>query len=134
MIFTIDPTAEGSGSLGETRRPAPLTTMPPHQTEPCGLTRHNLPRVGGVRVQFCHERIRNRQRHMRRRPRRHRSKTAHREAFAQLRDMANLITVRLQRGDGQAWGFRLQGGKDFSAPLVLQRSLRSGADQTPIIV
>ncbi|XP_061519741.1 PDZ and LIM domain protein Zasp isoform X1 [Anopheles gambiae] len=35
--------------------------------------------------------------------------------------MANLITVRLQRGDGQAWGFRLQGGKDFSAPLVLQR-------------
>uniref|UniRef100_A0A182VEM6 PDZ domain-containing protein n=1 Tax=Anopheles merus TaxID=30066 RepID=A0A182VEM6_ANOME len=36
-------------------------------------------------------------------------------------DMANLITVRLQRGDGQAWGFRLQGGKDFSAPLVLQR-------------
>uniref|UniRef100_A0A8W7PH07 Adaptor protein enigma n=1 Tax=Anopheles coluzzii TaxID=1518534 RepID=A0A8W7PH07_ANOCL len=56
--------------------------MPPHQTEPCGLTRHNLPRVG---------------------------------------DMANLITVRLQRGDGQAWGFRLQGGKDFSAPLVLQR-------------
>ncbi|XP_049546994.1 PDZ and LIM domain protein Zasp-like isoform X3 [Anopheles darlingi] len=35
--------------------------------------------------------------------------------------MANLTTVRLQRGDGQAWGFRLQGGKDFSAPLVLQR-------------
>ncbi|XP_058066812.1 PDZ and LIM domain protein Zasp-like isoform X3 [Anopheles bellator] len=35
--------------------------------------------------------------------------------------MANLITVRLQRTDGQAWGFRLQGGKDFSAPLVLQR-------------
>uniref|UniRef100_A0A182KIU6 PDZ domain-containing protein n=1 Tax=Anopheles christyi TaxID=43041 RepID=A0A182KIU6_9DIPT len=35
--------------------------------------------------------------------------------------MANLMTVRLQRGDGQAWGFRLQGGKDFSAPLVLQR-------------
>uniref|UniRef100_A0A182WBF0 Uncharacterized protein n=1 Tax=Anopheles minimus TaxID=112268 RepID=A0A182WBF0_9DIPT len=38
-----------------------------------------------------------------------------------LRHMANLMTVRLQRGDGQAWGFRLQGGKDFSAPLVLQR-------------
>uniref|UniRef100_A0A182PIM4 PDZ domain-containing protein n=1 Tax=Anopheles epiroticus TaxID=199890 RepID=A0A182PIM4_9DIPT len=38
-----------------------------------------------------------------------------------LHDMANLMTVRLQRGDGQAWGFRLQGGKDFSAPLVLQR-------------
>ncbi|XP_052860897.1 PDZ and LIM domain protein Zasp-like isoform X2 [Anopheles cruzii] len=35
--------------------------------------------------------------------------------------MANLMTVRLQRTDGQAWGFRLQGGKDFSAPLVLQR-------------
>ncbi|XP_053676476.1 PDZ and LIM domain protein Zasp isoform X1 [Anopheles nili] len=35
--------------------------------------------------------------------------------------MANLMTVRLQRGEGQAWGFRLQGGKDFSAPLVLQR-------------
>lgn len=35
--------------------------------------------------------------------------------------MANLITVQLQRGQGQPWGFRLQGGKDFSAPLVLQR-------------
>ncbi|XP_055631158.1 PDZ and LIM domain protein Zasp-like isoform X8 [Toxorhynchites rutilus septentrionalis] len=35
--------------------------------------------------------------------------------------MANLITVRLQRGEGQSWGFRLQGGKDFSSPLVLQR-------------
>lgn len=35
--------------------------------------------------------------------------------------MANLITVRLQRGEGQPWGFRLQGGKDFSSPLVLQR-------------
>uniref|UniRef100_A0A182FEG1 Uncharacterized protein n=1 Tax=Anopheles albimanus TaxID=7167 RepID=A0A182FEG1_ANOAL len=40
--------------------------------------------------------------------------------------MANLITVRLQRGDGQAWGFRLQGGKDFSAPLVLQRLVALG--------
>uniref|UniRef100_A0A182Q2P3 PDZ domain-containing protein n=1 Tax=Anopheles farauti TaxID=69004 RepID=A0A182Q2P3_9DIPT len=39
--------------------------------------------------------------------------------------MANLITVRLQRTDGQAWGFRLQGGKDFSAPLVLQRMTNS---------
>lgn len=35
--------------------------------------------------------------------------------------MANLITVQLRRGEGQPWGFRLQGGKDFSAPLVLQR-------------
>ncbi|XP_021698072.1 PDZ and LIM domain protein Zasp isoform X3 [Aedes aegypti] len=35
--------------------------------------------------------------------------------------MANLITVRLQRNEGQPWGFRLQGGKDFSSPLVLQR-------------
>ncbi|XP_055602935.1 PDZ and LIM domain protein Zasp isoform X11 [Uranotaenia lowii] len=35
--------------------------------------------------------------------------------------MANLITVRLQRNQGQPWGFRLQGGKDFSSPLVLQR-------------
>lgn len=36
-------------------------------------------------------------------------------------EMANLITVRLQRSEGQPWGFRLQGGKDFGTPLVLQK-------------
>ncbi|XP_058460555.1 PDZ and LIM domain protein Zasp isoform X10 [Malaya genurostris] len=48
--------------------------------------------------------------------------------------MANLITVRLQRGEGQAWGFRLQGGKDFSSPLVLQRvNGGSVADQAGLL-
>ncbi|XP_058829441.1 PDZ and LIM domain protein Zasp-like isoform X7 [Topomyia yanbarensis] len=48
--------------------------------------------------------------------------------------MANLMTVRLQRGEGQAWGFRLQGGKDFSSPLVLQRvNGGSVADQAGLL-
>ncbi|KAG8251333.1 LIM domain-binding protein 3 [Homalodisca vitripennis] len=36
--------------------------------------------------------------------------------------MAGLITVRLSRSDAQPWGFRLQGGKDFGAPLLIQKS------------
>uniref|UniRef100_A0A1B6H173 PDZ domain-containing protein n=1 Tax=Cuerna arida TaxID=1464854 RepID=A0A1B6H173_9HEMI len=35
--------------------------------------------------------------------------------------MAGLITVRLSRSDAQPWGFRLQGGKDFGAPLLIQK-------------
>lgn len=35
--------------------------------------------------------------------------------------MAGLITVRLSRNDSQPWGFRLQGGKDFGAPLLIQK-------------
>lgn len=35
--------------------------------------------------------------------------------------MAQLITVRLCRGDASPWGFRLQGGKDFGTPLVVQK-------------
>lgn len=35
--------------------------------------------------------------------------------------MAQLMTVRLTRNDGQPWGFRLQGGKDFGSPLALQK-------------
>lgn len=39
--------------------------------------------------------------------------------------MAQLITVRLSRVDAQPWGLRLQGGKDFGTPLVVQKvSLR----------
>lgn len=36
-------------------------------------------------------------------------------------DMAQLITVRLSRVDAQPWGLRLQGGKDFGTPLVVQK-------------
>uniref|UniRef100_U5EPN7 Adaptor protein enigma n=1 Tax=Corethrella appendiculata TaxID=1370023 RepID=U5EPN7_9DIPT len=44
--------------------------------------------------------------------------------------MAQLITVRLQRNDAQPWGFRLQGGTDFSAPIIIQRvNGQSIADQ-----
>ncbi|KZC14735.1 PDZ and LIM domain protein Zasp [Dufourea novaeangliae] len=36
--------------------------------------------------------------------------------------MAQLISVKLSRFDGSPWGFRLQGGKDFGTPLVVQKS------------
>ncbi|XP_026729987.1 PDZ and LIM domain protein Zasp isoform X4 [Trichoplusia ni] len=35
--------------------------------------------------------------------------------------MAQLITVRLNKADQQPLGFRLQGGKDFGTPLVVQK-------------
>lgn len=38
-----------------------------------------------------------------------------------LTDMAQIITARLSRNDAQPWGFRLQGGKDFGTPLVIQK-------------
>lgn len=36
-------------------------------------------------------------------------------------DMAQLMNVRLSRVDAQPWGLRLQGGKDFGTPLVVQK-------------
>ncbi|CAB3243802.1 unnamed protein product [Arctia plantaginis] len=36
-------------------------------------------------------------------------------------DMAQVITVRLNKADHQPLGFRLQGGKDFGTPLVVQK-------------
>lgn len=35
--------------------------------------------------------------------------------------MSQLITVRLNKGAEPSWGFRLQGGKDFGTPLVVQK-------------
>ncbi|XP_068081201.1 PDZ and LIM domain protein Zasp isoform X2 [Anabrus simplex] len=35
--------------------------------------------------------------------------------------MAQLINVKLSRFDSSPWGFRLQGGKDFGAPLLIQK-------------
>ncbi|KAL1455239.1 hypothetical protein WDU94_009348 [Cyamophila willieti] len=35
--------------------------------------------------------------------------------------MAQLITIKLSRYDATPWGFRLQGGKDFGTPLVIQK-------------
>ncbi|XP_044752666.1 PDZ and LIM domain protein Zasp isoform X2 [Coccinella septempunctata] len=35
--------------------------------------------------------------------------------------MATLLTVKLTKGDSPNWGFRLQGGKDFGTPLVIQK-------------
>ncbi|XP_055322490.1 PDZ and LIM domain protein Zasp isoform X16 [Sitodiplosis mosellana] len=35
--------------------------------------------------------------------------------------MAQLINIRLNRVDAQPWGLRLQGGKDFGTPLVVQK-------------
>ncbi|XP_071442448.1 LIM domain-binding protein 3 isoform X4 [Hetaerina americana] len=34
---------------------------------------------------------------------------------------SSMVTVKLARFDGSPWGFRLQGGKDFGAPLVIQK-------------
>lgn len=36
-------------------------------------------------------------------------------------NMSQVITARLSRNDAQPWGFRLQGGKDFGTPLVIQK-------------
>nr|XP_037874863.1 PDZ and LIM domain protein Zasp [Bombyx mori] len=38
-----------------------------------------------------------------------------------IMSMAQLITVRLNKSDHQPLGFRLQGGKDFGTPLVVQK-------------
>nr|XP_018897108.1 PREDICTED: PDZ and LIM domain protein Zasp-like isoform X2 [Bemisia tabaci] len=35
--------------------------------------------------------------------------------------MAQLVTVKLVRHDNTPWGFRLQGGKDFGTPLLIQK-------------
>ncbi|XP_049821892.1 PDZ and LIM domain protein Zasp isoform X4 [Aethina tumida] len=35
--------------------------------------------------------------------------------------MASLITVRLNKDNSPNWGFRLQGGKDFGTPLIIQK-------------
>jgi membrane-associated protease RseP (regulator of RpoE activity) len=35
--------------------------------------------------------------------------------------MAQIISVRLSRNDNSPWGFRLQGGKDFGCPLLIQK-------------
>lgn len=43
------------------------------------------------------------------------------ESHSQCAEMASLINVRLNRGDATPWGFRLQGGKDFGTPLVIQK-------------
>ncbi|XP_063219279.1 PDZ and LIM domain protein Zasp isoform X2 [Bacillus rossius redtenbacheri] len=37
------------------------------------------------------------------------------------RAMAQLITAKLSRFDAAPWGFRLQGGKDFGTPLLIQK-------------
>lgn len=34
---------------------------------------------------------------------------------------AQTMTVNLKRQDNSSWGFRLQGGKDFSTPLSIQK-------------
>lgn len=35
--------------------------------------------------------------------------------------MAQVISVKLSKGDAPSLGFRLQGGKDFGTPLVVQK-------------
>uniref|UniRef100_A0A0K8SAV2 PDZ and LIM domain protein Zasp n=1 Tax=Lygus hesperus TaxID=30085 RepID=A0A0K8SAV2_LYGHE len=35
--------------------------------------------------------------------------------------MAQIVNIRLSRADAVPWGFRLQGGKDFGQPLLIQK-------------
>jgi hypothetical protein len=35
--------------------------------------------------------------------------------------MAQLLPVKMSKFDNQPWGFRLQGGIDFAAPLTIQK-------------
>jgi hypothetical protein len=42
-------------------------------------------------------------------------------------DMAQIITARLARNDATPWGFRLQGGKDFGTPLLIQKVSFAGS-------
>ncbi|CAG2054444.1 unnamed protein product [Timema podura] len=44
--------------------------------------------------------------------------------------MAQLISVKLSRFDATPWGFRLQGGKDFGSPLVIQKLLSNYTPET----
>lgn len=37
--------------------------------------------------------------------------------------MAQVISIKMSKFDNQPWGFRLQGGVDFSAPLTVQKVL-----------
>ncbi|CRK95051.1 CLUMA_CG008534, isoform A [Clunio marinus] len=46
---------------------------------------------------------------------------ANSEQITFLIKMSQVITARLSRNDAQPWGFRLQGGKDFGTPLVIQK-------------
>ncbi|KAI8128729.1 PDZ and LIM domain protein Zasp [Lucilia cuprina] len=34
-----------------------------------------------------------------------------------------LLQIKLSRFDAQPWGFRLQGGTDFAAPLLVQKRI-----------
>lgn len=43
--------------------------------------------------------------------------------------MSQVITARLSRNDAQPWGFRLQGGKDFGTPLVIQKVSKTVSSQ-----
>lgn len=56
-----------------------------------------------------------------RRDRRDRLARSLRAEFRPRSDMAQLISVKLSRFDGSPWGFRLQGGKDFGTPLIVQK-------------
>ena len=35
--------------------------------------------------------------------------------------MAQLTSIKMSKFDNQPWGFRLQGGIDFAAPLTVQK-------------
>ena len=35
--------------------------------------------------------------------------------------MAQIVSVKMSKFDNQPWGFRLQGGIDFAAPLTVQK-------------
>lgn len=48
--------------------------------------------------------------------------------------MASLITVRIDKGSSSNLGFRLQGGKDFGTPLVIQKVRNNFIKLRPLFI
>ena len=48
--------------------------------------------------------------------------------------MAQLLPIKMSKFDNQPWGFRIQGGIDFAAPLTVQKVIRteSAIDQCQV--
>jgi hypothetical protein len=40
---------------------------------------------------------------------------------SKVQKMAQIVSVKMSKFDNQPWGFRLQGGIDFAAPLTVQK-------------
>jgi hypothetical protein len=48
--------------------------------------------------------------------------------------MAELTSIKMSKFDNQPWGFRLQGGIDFCAPLTVQKVSYDGGGCSLILI